>query len=350
MHPRTDLALLAESLAHLSKTPYFNRAIEKHAHSLIDVIKHALTLSPPYDEEILRSFADKVWTCHRYLQGSTTKEAPYEIEYCMRHAISDWLNDPCIVTTALTDEKDFHLKPGDPWDFVAKTMDRYAGFLPKEKLIFIGVPRIYKHMPLFCAALYHELGHFVDLSRNVTASTLLTHPVPNASEAVQELVQIYRREHFADLFAACYVGSAIVDSLDAINPLAEHGPTHPATKTRIEVIRSFLAGEEFDELTMYQNALKKLGMPPLEKRYAIPSIENSFDDIRPHTLIHVSELHGVMAAGWSYLGKVKSGGGPQWAAGANPLDVIRIVNDLTEKSIRNASVRHLWNGHSNDQG
>jgi hypothetical protein len=343
LHPRTDLALLAESLAHLSKTPYFNRAIEKHAYALIDVIKHALTSSPPYDDEILRSFADKVWTCHRYLQGSTTKEAPYEIEYCMRHAISDWLTDPCLVTTALTDKKDFHLKPGDPWDFVAKTMDRYTGQLPQEKLIFIGVPRIYKHMPLFCAALYHELGHFVDLARNVTDVTFLTHPVHGVSDGVQEVLQNHRREHFADLFAACYVGSAIVDSIHAINPHADHSNTHPATATRIEVIRSFLAGEDFDELSMYQGALQKLGLPRLEQRYAVPAIETAFDDIRPYTVSDTPELHGMMAAGWSYLGKVKSGDGPQWAADANQLDVVRIVNDLTEKSIRNASIRSLWN-------
>lgn len=342
MHPRTDLALLAESLAHLSKTPYFNRAIEKHTYTLIDVIKHALTVSPPYDDEILRSFADKVWTCHRYLQGSTTKEAPYEIEYCMRYAIADWLTAPCLVTTALTDEKDFHLKPGDPWDFVSKTMDRYTVQLPQEKLIFIGVPRIYKHMPLFCAALYHELGHFVDLARNVTDLTLLTHPVEGVSDEVWGLVQSHRREHFADLFAACYVGSAIVDSIDAINPLAEDSPTHPATATRIEVIRGFLNGEDFEELEMFQGALAKLGLPPLKKRYSVPAIESAYDDIRPYQPDGPDELHGIIAAGWSYLGKVKSGEGPRWTVGGSPLDVIRIVNDLTEKSIRNASIRQLW--------
>lgn len=346
MHPRTDLALLAESLEHLSKTPYFNRTIENHAHALIEVIKHALMTSPPYGDEILRSFADKVWVCHRYLQGSTTKEAPYEIEFCMRHAIGDWLTDRCLVTTALTDEKDFHLKPGDPWEFVAKTMDRYTGKPPEEKLIFIGVPRIYKHMPLFCAALYHELGHFVDIARNVTDFTLLTHPVQGASDRVLEVIQNHRREHFADLFAACYVGSAIVDSIDAINPRADHSTTHPATEVRIEVIRSFLAGEDFDELEMFQGALQKLGLPPLRKRYAVPAIEKAFDDIRPYRIRDTAELHGIMSAGWSYLGKVKSGAGPRWTSGGNHLDIIRTVNDLTEKSIRNASIRNLWEGAS----
>lgn len=342
MHPRTDLALLSESLAQLSKTPYFNHAIEKHTQALIDVIKHALSWSPAYEDEILRPFADKVWICYRYLQGSTTKEAPYEIEYCMRHAIADWLPVPCIVTTALTDEKDFHLALGDPWDFVAKTMVHYPGALPEEKLIFIGVPRVYKHMPLFCAALYHELGHFVDLARNVTASTSLTHPVEGGSPELQELVQVYRREHFADLFAACYVGYAISNSLEAINPRAERSLTHPSTAERLDLIRGFLDEEESDDILMYQSALKKLGLPQLQKRYKVPSIDSAFDDIRPCNLDGTEELHGVMAAGWSYLGRVRSGGGPKWTVGANPLDVVRIVNDLIEKSIRNASVRNLW--------
>ncbi len=342
MHPRTDLALLAESLTQLSKTPYFNRALEKHADTLIDVIKHALSLSPAYDDEILRTFTDKVWTCHRYLQGSTTKEAPYELEYCMRHAIKDWLADPCIVATALTDEKDFHLKPGDPWEWVVTTMDRFEGKLPNEKLIFIGVPRIYKHMPLFCAALYHELGHFVDLTRNVSGTTMLTQPEPNATPEMLEHILSHRREHFADLFAACYVGPAIVDTLYAINPNAEISLSHPSTAKRMGIVQAFLDGDEIGALGMFQDALKSLGLPPLQPRYRVPSIDDAFDDIRPYAISDTEELHGMFAAGWSYLGRIKSGGGPEWASGGGHLDAVRIVNDLIEKSIRNASIRDLW--------
>jgi len=342
LHPRTDLELLAESLTQLSKTPYFNRAIEKHANALIDVIRHALSISPQYDDEILRTFTDKVWTCHRYLQGSTTKEAPYELEYCMRHAIKDWLNDPCIVTTALTDEKDFHLKPGDPWEWVTTTMDKFAGTPPKEKLIYIGVPRIYKHMSLFCAALYHELGHFVDISRNVSGTTMLTHPESTPKPELQEAVLNHRREHFADLFAACYVGPAIIDTLYAINPKADISLSHPSTAKRIGIVQAFLNGEEIGALDMFQDALRNLGLPALETRYQIPSIDAAFDDIRPHVISSTKELHGIFAAGWSYLGKIKSGGGPSWATGGGQLETTRIVNDLTEKSIRNASIRQMW--------
>ncbi|WJI57290.1 MULTISPECIES: hypothetical protein [unclassified Mesorhizobium] len=346
MHPRTDLSLLLESLSQLSKTPYFNKALEAHTRALIDTVDHVLTVSPSYDDEIVRSFSEKAWITHRYLQGSTTKELPYEIEYCMRFAIADWLPEKCLVTTALTDEKDFHLKVGDPWEFVAKVLTRYEHPLPDSRLIFIGVPRLYKHMPLFCSALYHELGHFVDLTRNITETTMLLEPIEGASEVVQDVVRRHRCEHFADLFAACYVGSAIADSLNAVHPFGERTPTHPPTSERIEVIRGFLADESFDELTMFQDTLSRLGMPRLERRFVVPEIESAFDDIRPYTLTGEAELHGIIPAGWSYMAKALHGAGAPWTRGAQRLEIIRVINDLTEKSVRNSSLRQLWSSVS----
>jgi hypothetical protein len=316
----------------------------------MDVVEHVLTVSPPYDDEIVRVLVDKVWTTHRYLQGSTTKESPYEIEYCLRFAISEWLPYECLVTTALTDEKDFHLRVGDPWDFVAKAITRYGKPLPTSRLIFIGVPRLYKSMPLFCCALYHELGHFVDMIGEITETTLLTTPIESdVPEKFHKTMESYRREHFADLFAACYVGSAIGDGLNALNPNADISLTHPRTADRLELIRSFLAGESCDELTMYQDALSRRGMPSLARRFEAPDITSAFDDIRPHVLGNTAQLHGIFPAGWSYLVRALSGEGPQWAEGAKRLEIIRIVNDLAEKTIRNASLRQLWE-ESNDAG
>lgn len=296
----------------------------------------------------MRQLVEKIWTTHRYLQGSTTKESPYEIEYCLRFAISEWLPYDCLVTTALTDEKDFHLRMGDPWDFVSKAINRYERALPKSRLIFIGVPRLYKSMPLFCCALYHELGHFVDMIGEVTETTLLVAPI-DAPEKFHDTMESYRREHFADLFAACYVGSAIGDSLNALNPGADISLTHPRTSDRLELIRSFLADEPTPELSFYQDALARRGMPALARRFDPPDIAPAFDDIRPHSLDTTAELHGLFPAGWSYLVRALTGEGPGWAVGAKRLEIIRIVNDLTEKSIRNASLRQLWR-ESHDAG
>jgi hypothetical protein len=345
LHPQTDLSLLLESLTNLSRTPYFNRALVEHTRALISVVQHVLDASPRYDDEIVRGLVDKVWTAHRYLQGSTTKESPYEIEYCLRFAIAEWVPQPCLVTTALTDEKDFHLKLGDPWDYVRATLPKYTKALPKSRLIFIGVPRLYKSMPLFCCALYHELGHFVDVMGQLTESTKLLSPIPdNVPDTFHPYMYAYRQEHFADLFAACYVGSAIGDSLDALNPLAGFSETHPATSNRLEVIETFLKGEEVDVLDMFQDALKRRGMPVLAQRFEVTDIEAAFDDMRPCVLDGPQQLHGIFPAGWSYMMKALQGDGATWTKGAKPLEIIRIINDLSEKSIRNASIRQLWKG------
>lgn len=343
MHPQTDLSLLHESLVHLSRTPYFNRALDEHTRALIDVVEHVLNASPRYDDEIVRGLVDKVWTTHRYLQGSTTKESPYEIEYCLRAAISEWMPQPCFVTTALTDAKDFHLNIGDPWDFVRMTLPGYDRPLPSSRLVFIGVPRLYKSMPLFCCALYHELGHFVDMMGQLTETTERLHPIPTeVPKGFHPYMIAYRREHFADLFAACYVGSAIGDSLAALDPGATLSATHPDTPARLETIRAFLAGEEVDVHLMFSDALQRRGMPTLAPRFEVPDLEPAFDDMRPAVLTGSPQLHGVFAAGWSYMAKALNGDGATWTKGAKPLEIIRIVNDLAEKSIRNASIRQLW--------
>ena len=71
-------------------------------------------------------------------------------------------------------------------------------------------------------------------------------------------------------------------------------------------------------------------------------MEAAFDDMRPHILAGTAQLHGIFPAGWSYMAKALQGEGATWTAGAKPLEMVRIINDLAEKSIRNASLRELW--------
>lgn len=339
LHPRTDLALLYESLSQLSTTPYFNRALEKQVVALAALIDHVLTRSPQYDDKIVRDLVDKVWMTHRYLQGSTTKESPYEIEYCLRPAISEWLPGEHLLTTALTEERDFHLAYGDPWDYVAATVPGFTQ-IPTSRLIFVGVPRLYKYLPLFCSALFHELGHFVDLSYELTEATMMLWPAPKAS--LEDILTQHRREYFADIFAASYVGRAISESLNSISPTAKMSLSHPATDTRLQFIETFLTDDANEEIDMWRDVLARRDLPQLVPRFKLPDVGPSFDDIRPVTVSGTDELFGLFPAGWSYMSNAVHGNGPEWTRGASRLEVVRIVNDLTEKSIRNASIRKLW--------
>jgi hypothetical protein len=340
LHPRTDLALLHESLSQLSSTPYFNRSLEKQVGKLIQLIEHVLAASPPYDEAIVRSLVAKIWTTHRYLQGSTTKESPYEIEYCLRPVISEWLPGEFLLTTALTDEKDFHLNYGDPWDYVNATITGFSSY-PDSRLIFVGVPRLYKYLPLFCSALFHELGHFIDLRYGVTDAAMLAYPFEGKPD-VRDILEEHRREYFADLFAACYVGRSIADSLQTISPDGEMTATHPSTAKRLDLIEDFITGQENGDLDMWRDVLSRLKLPQLKPRFLSPDLSDAFDDIRPVSIVSDAELFGLFPSGWSYMARAIHGDGPEWSRGASQLEIVRIVNDLTEKSIRNASIRKLW--------
>lgn len=342
MHPRTDLALLHESLSQLATTPYFNGALERQVSKLVELTEHVRSKSPAYDETIVRSLVDKIWATHRYIQGSTTKESPYEIEFCLRPAISEWLPGEFLLATALTEERDFHLHYGDPWDYVAKTIPEFAA-IPDSRLIFVGVPRLYKYLPLFCSALFHELGHFIDLSHGLTEASMLLNP-PNPDHA--PILKNYRQEHFADLFAASYVGGAIADTLSSISPDAGVTFSHPSTAKRLELIEDYLVGNENAEIDMWQNVLRRRGLPGLKKRFELPEIKRAFDDIRPVAIAEHAQLFGLFPAAWSYMANAIHGDGPDWARGAGQLEIVRIVNDLTEKSIRNASIRKLWQANA----
>lgn len=253
--------------------------------------------------------------------------------------ISEWLPGEFLLTTALTDEKDFHLNyHDDPWDFVQKTITNFTDY-PEGRLIFVGVPRLYKYLPLFCSALFHELGHFIDLRFGVTDAAMLAHPVEGEAGKV---LRHHRQEYFADLLAACYVGRSIAESLQTISPDAEQTYSHPATAKRLELIEDFLTDKENGEVDMWRDVLARLKLPDLKPRFATTNLVEAFDDIRPVPIGSDAELFGLFPTGWSYMVHAINGSGPEWSRGASQLEIVRIVSDLTEKSIRNASIRKLW--------
>lgn len=100
-----------------------------------------------------------------------------------------------------------------------------------------------------------------------------------------KLLLVRRREHFADLFAAFYVGQVFLDKLYAINPNAKKiSLIHPSTEQLLGTIQSFPDGDKFEEMEMYQAALKSLGPRTLQSRYTVPPLEAAFDDIRPYAI------------------------------------------------------------------
>lgn len=341
MHPSVDLRLVLTSLRQLSATPYFNPRVREYSNNLCRAIVFALSADPGPPPPTLRALAQAVWLGHAYLSGSISREAPYEVQFCLSRALEPWAKKECLMTTALRQgQHDFHFYDADPWLLIQRTMPGFdtCGFDPT--LVLIGLPRLYRHKPIFSIPLYHELGHFVDRHWGITALTAL---LAAQRDSLAAIPQSHWGEYFADIFAAMYVGDACVKVLQMIAPDHVPSSSHPATKDRTGMVESFLNNRPDDRLSALQASLQSLGAPLLQIRFEIPNINAEFDDLRPYALNSDRQLHGLLRAAWGYFERSLSGGVSTWPPQyVRPEDRERIINDLTEKSIRNYAIRRMW--------
>lgn len=232
--------------------------------------------------------------------------------------------------------------PVDPWQFIQKTLTGYDSSGFNSLLVMIGVPRLYAHKPLFCVPLYHELGHFVDITHKVSEFSLLVSPARIAAPAFDELS--HRREFFADLFAACFTGRSGISALEAVAAGHSASNTHPATLQRASVTEAFLNGNTNNIVSIFQSALLQRSLPPLRPFFEPASVSNDFDDLRTFVPNDIEQVHGMLISAWSYMfDAIDQRRNPWNIARLSEGDIEAITNDLVEKSIRNFAIRTVWN-------
>jgi hypothetical protein len=288
-------------------------------------------------------FVGQVWAAYRYLSGTVSRETPYEVVFGLELALRDWVADkPYVITTAFLAELSYHFE-GVPPQFYRLT-ESELGVAFENRVVQIALPQLYKHQPLNNAVLYHELGHFVDQQFAISIMMELRHVGAGGSPTPSQVSHC--AEYFSDLFAACYVGEAVANMVDAIAPGAPNSYTHPASAERRLVVEKFLAGGVHPVLSLANESLVALGLLPLRTRFVEPDVTLCYDDVRPYRLTVESEVHGVLPAAQKYLLRRIGCLDGAWA-GFDEGRAIQVVNDLTEKSIRNWMVREAWrNGSS----
>jgi hypothetical protein len=354
LRSRIDLFLLRNAINQLAETTYFSTRLHEFTAKILDAISYVIENEATIAPTVVQNFRSTIHRTHMYLAGSTTKEAPYEMEYCLKKALSIWVSRDTIITTALTDGHDFHFSPADPWKFIKTFVPGFATNGYDPLLVQLGLPRLYRHKPIYCLALYHELGHFVDEYHGITKLSMLLDPSPlaighlqiptTASTADKERVELsHRKEYFCDMFGAAYVGSSSIETLVAIAPNAPASNSHPATSDRQRSVGAFISGRADPLALLYQKCLTQQKIPNLTKFFVPPSIGKYFDDIRPYQIMDSSELHGTLSAAWSYLATCLDKREAPWIEHSTTDEEIeRVVNDLTEKTLRNASIRERW--------
>jgi len=346
LRPRVDLNLVARALRHLNDSAYFEDRLHQFTSHIVAAIQHVLDNPGVYDAAIEESFARTARSVQAYLAGSTSNETPYEVVYCLKDALTRWKLGGAAIVTFMTEGHNFHLQPLDPWDFIEKSIANYDSKGFKLVVAMIGVPDLYAHKPVFCVPLFHELGHFVDIGRyNITVTSLALNQNLVAAPGYNPQTEYFHRlEHFADLFAACFVGRSSVAALEAIAGAAAASQSHPSTVQRVAVVEAFLAGRNHPVVDLFQAALKRLQLPELKIVFETVDVTPDFDDARTFTPKNIEQVYGMFDSAWSYLFTAIDQNRNPWALPVRKdADVESLTNDLTEKSIRNFAIRQGWN-------
>ncbi len=354
MTPAVNLHILAKRFAHLSEAEFFDPAFKEFLAQTINAIEHVLESQTSYPETVIRQFEAKLWGVRQFLIGSKTTDAPHETQFVLTKVLKKWIDKEALISSASLEQFDFFLDPEDMWDFIKKSLTEFETEDYGPLLVRIGSPEPYKHRPVFCTPLFHELGHFIDFQFKISEYTLLTNPIgkePNGFSAKDwyHLNLSHRREYFADLFSACYVGKAGLDTLNIIAPNNPDSFTHPATIKRVKLIADFIDNKPNPIIGLFQDALIQRKIAPLKSQYKTPNIVDSFDDALTYQIQDEHELYGIYEASTTYLHDQLTNRTAKWIDDtATDYTIEKTINDLTEKSIRNFEIKERWQNVTND--
>ena len=364
---KSNLRLLLSQLDGLAETPYFSSGLDEYLQQLravLGTLLSRLSETPAtINAEVATFIGNHVWALTQFLTGSTTKQIPYEVVYAIERAASEWTSKKLLITTAIVQEANFYFHGGRQ-DFF-KMVETELGINISSQPIQIALPYIYRHKPLFCTPLFHELGHFVDTTNEIVATSMLMSPedvgpdlpdlptsadiatIANQGRAnIKRVIQSHRAEYFADLFCAAYAGEAAKGFLEEFFPNQKVSPSHPSSTARYRLMDDFLQGKTNPILTLLQDAMVTRGLPPLSIRFAPIQIDDAFGNVRPYRLHSDAEVYGLFNAGWRYLMGAWKNASALWV-NLPEEDVERLANDLVEKSIRNRMIEEGWNASAN---
>ncbi|EHM9811516.1 hypothetical protein KF464_004935, partial [Salmonella enterica subsp. enterica serovar Derby] len=172
---------------------------------------------------------------------------PYEIVYCLNDACKKWISEKTLITTALSpDMHGFYFKSVNK--NLYSLFDEVLNVKFEVELIQISLPEMYRRRPLCSIPLYHELGHFVDISKGISELACLNYrskdkgtlPGPEWSNLPDVIWINHCREYFADLFSAQFIGKSGVDFLYKLAGSHPASYTHPSTEDRVKIVSDFL--------------------------------------------------------------------------------------------------------------
>lgn len=332
------------------------------------------------DKHIRKSLIDFVFNSIEYLDGSLFSTIPFELTYCLNHALENWItngSEKFILTTALRPEL-FGFSLTSIADRFRQINALY-GIDFKHDLIRISLSKYLAHDYLYNIVLYHELGHFVDRQHNISETyvvefmrklhagfsplELTSYQVffpflfdangsilPNMRNhpRIRSVILSHLMEYFADLFAAQYVGECSHEILKYLSTpyTTTYSESHPSTDNRIKAVDDFLASTPNHLISCIKDIANLRANEELKIRYSEPG-QDDFYHLIPPVVNNEEELHGIFSMAWKvYLGDHTRFQSEN--ASAEPFtgqEVYQVINNLTEKSIGNYIAKKSFDEH-----
>lgn len=315
-----------------------------------------------YDEATLKANIDLFyWTLwflgnsHSYIVSSTSDDVRSEIFTCLRFVLKEWIPNPetYVIICSQGDYAYNRFQLGK-YDFYDQ-IESYFGFIYGIKMIPIKMPFDMQSDFMFNAALYHEIGHFIDHYHKITES--IVEEVKNGKKSIPQVdvylkdmtkdaatdidgyykqLTAYIQEYFADLFAARYTSKSLFQYLNYVNPKGEADDEHPTTTCREKVVDEFLGdpANYSDFLKLLLSNTKDINGTPLQPNTLNTDISSFVDQKECDKPDSEQHVHSIIPNLWEIWNNRRGEFKDATGVPMNFIEIYKTLMDLTAKTVQ----------------
>lgn len=298
------------------------------------------------------------------LDYSTLNQFPFEIIYCLDHALEDWTssNDKYLIVTSFVNDYQ-----GFSFDGRLALIDDYYEVIKQVynvtfeyRLIQINLPKFLSKDYFSNTVLYHELGHFIDFKYKISESLFFQittkiniNGYDNENNLVLQrffpkgIIDRHLKEYISDIFAAQYIGKSsnyFLNYITGFSNLNNTTDSHPSTNNRIYLVNDFLNNLDnilvteiiaaFTSITNVNKVdIKHRELNNDEILNLIPPLIDTSEDLSS-LFLHIWEIF------INYDHQIEKNN--KFGFQLKPSKTYEILNNLIEKSISNFIICDSW--------
>lgn len=278
------------------------------------------------DKEQIRDILTFLSYCIQYIKSATKEDMNAAMYVCLRAALEDWVKgNPLnyVMTTYKCDVGTHHYQPMTVDEQAIKAVLDVYGIVITDKLVSLAYPSYLEKDFLSNVSLYHELGHFIDLSEWRISASLTNYIVENKrlknhdiyfknintvtlydkahTDHKAEWVKLFcmLREYFADIFAVQYIGKHKIHLSQYLAGDNDFDDSHPSTEARTRAINNFLGPETgHDEfIKQLRWATEEITKKPLNVRNVALPPDHLLNN-QSCTITDKHQLHTLLQNAW----------------------------------------------------